>query len=234
MHDHHHARAVRDEQHRAGDRGERAVERLDPRARRTACRRSMRGTHARCGACARAASASARDVVAQARARSGPSGDTRHCRCLRRRSEPRADHLLVELADAGLGNRVDEVHAIAAPRTSRSRRVRANSARGRGSLLRCVALSRRPAAPRTPRGARPTCSSGMPMTAASATPGHAQDDVLDVERRHPFAAGLHHVLDAVGDLEIALGVDHADVAGVQPAAAPQLPGALGLVAGSPA
>ena len=58
--------------------------------------------------------------------------------------------------------------------------------------------------------------------------GDAQDDVLEVERRHPLAAGLHDVLDAVDDLQIAVSVDDADVAGVQPAAAPQLLGALGL------
>src|SRR5215831_15601369 len=49
-----------------------------------------------------------------------------------------------------------------------------------------------------------------------------EDEVLDVERRDPFAAGLDDVLEAVRDLEVSVGADDANVAGVQPSAEPQL------------
>ena len=115
-----------------------------------------------------------------------------------------------------------------APRTSRSRRARRN----RATCLRIassVGGSPAPACTTTnATGRSPHFSSGTPTTAASATPGHAQHEVLDVERRHPLAARLHDVLDAVDDLQVALRVDHADVAGVQPAAVPQVLGPLGL------
>src|SRR3546814_4251611 len=40
-------------------------------------------------------------------------------------------------------------------------------------------------------------------------------DILDLDRTDPFAARLHDILRAVGDLHIAFGVDRADVAGVE-------------------
>src|SRR5260221_4287746 len=42
-------------------------------------------------------------------------------------------------------------------------------------------------------------------------------DVLQVDRADPLAARLDHVLGAVGDLDVAVGVDGADVAGREPA-----------------
>ena len=47
--------------------------------------------------------------------------------------------------------------------------------------------------------------------------GVADGDVLQIDRRDPFAAGLDHVLRAVGDLHVAVGVDRGDVAGGEPA-----------------
>ena len=50
--------------------------------------------------------------------------------------------------------------------------------------------------------------------------GLQQQQALDALRREVVAAGVDDdVLLAVGDLEIAVGVEHADIAGVQPAVA---------------
>ena len=54
-------------------------------------------------------------------------------------------------------------------------------------------------------------------TAASATSGCETRDVLQRDRADPFAAGLDHVLRAVGDLHEAVGIDGRDVAGGEPA-----------------
>src|SRR5688572_15738774 len=48
--------------------------------------------------------------------------------------------------------------------------------------------------------------------------GMGNGDVLEVDGADPFAAGLDHVLRAVGDLDVALGVDVHHVAGGEPAA----------------
>ena len=55
------------------------------------------------------------------------------------------------------------------------------------------------------------------------------DDVLELERGNPFASGLDDVLDTVGDPQIAVRRNHADVVGVQVAAGPQLLGGVGVV-----
>src|SRR6266446_3723614 len=60
-------------------------------------------------------------------------------------------------------------------------------------------------------------------------PGALRDQVLDLQRRNPLAAGLDHVLDAVGDVDVAVRADHRDVAGVQVAPAPELLGGFGTV-----
>src|SRR5438067_1426266 len=52
-------------------------------------------------------------------------------------------------------------------------------------------------------------------------------DVLEIDRADPFAARLDHVLRAVGDLNIAVGIDGAYVAGREPAI-PQRVAALAL------
>jgi hypothetical protein len=41
-----------------------------------------------------------------------------------------------------------------------------------------------------------------------------RDDVLKLKRRNPLAAGLDDVLDAIGDLNVAVGTDVSDVVGV--------------------
>src|SRR3984893_7010343 len=46
----------------------------------------------------------------------------------------------------------------------------------------------------------------------------AIEEFLDLARIEVLAAADHHVLDAAGDVAIALGVDHGDIAGVHPAA----------------
>jgi hypothetical protein len=75
------------------------------------------------------------------------------------------------------------------------------------------------------------CRAGAPPPAAAARPtsgGHADAgrlqhgrvrhrDVLQVDRADPLAAGLDHVLAAVGDLHEAVGVDGGHVAGREPA-----------------
>ena len=48
------------------------------------------------------------------------------------------------------------------------------------------------------------------------------DDVFELERGHPLAAGLDHVLQTVGHLQAAGRVDGPDVAGMEVAAGPQL------------
>src|SRR6185437_1643392 len=46
--------------------------------------------------------------------------------------------------------------------------------------------------------------------------GMAHRDVLDIDRADPFAAGFDHILGAVDDLHIAIGIDGRDVAGAEP------------------
>ena len=53
--------------------------------------------------------------------------------------------------------------------------------------------------------------------------------LLDLDRRDVLAAGHDEVLGAVDDGEVAVGVDHGEVAGAQPAAAQHLGGRLGRV-----
>src|SRR5262249_40088894 len=49
-----------------------------------------------------------------------------------------------------------------------------------------------------------------------------RDDILELERGNPLAAGFDDVLDAIGDLNIAVGTDVSDVVGVQISTGPQL------------
>jgi hypothetical protein len=51
--------------------------------------------------------------------------------------------------------------------------------------------------------------------------GMLADNALDLERGYPFAARLDDVFEPIRDLQIALGVDGADVLRVQVSAAPQ-------------
>src|SRR5215469_7728253 len=56
-----------------------------------------------------------------------------------------------------------------------------------------------------------------------------RDDILELERGNPLAAGFDDVLDTIGDLYIAVGTDVSDVVGVQISAGPQLLGCLEVV-----
>ena len=50
------------------------------------------------------------------------------------------------------------------------------------------------------------------------------EHVFQIERRDPLPAAFDHVLDPVGDLQIALLVDVAHISRVQVSVAPQLAG----------
>src|SRR5580658_2691226 len=52
--------------------------------------------------------------------------------------------------------------------------------------------------------------------------------VLEIDRADPLAAGFNHVLRAVGDVHVAVGVDGGDVAGGKPAVGRHLVAALAL------
>ena len=45
--------------------------------------------------------------------------------------------------------------------------------------------------------------------------GMADREVFQIDRRNPFAAGLDHVLGAIGDPHVAVRIDGGDVAGVE-------------------
>ena len=75
----------------------------------------------------------------------------------------------------------------------------------------------------------PHFSSGTPMTAASATCGVRAERVLHLDRRDVLAPADDHVLLAVGDGEVALVVEAAAVAGVEPAVDDRVGGRLGLL-----
>ena len=48
------------------------------------------------------------------------------------------------------------------------------------------------------------------------------DDILQFQRRNPLAADLDHVLDPVGDLDVARLVHIGDIAGMQETATPEV------------
>jgi hypothetical protein len=72
---------------------------------------------------------------------------------------------------------------------------------------------------------------GTPITAASATSGMANRQILNLDRGNPLAAGLDDVLGTVGDLHVAELIDMGDVTGVEPALRVELLGAAALVIG---
>ena len=61
--------------------------------------------------------------------------------------------------------------------------------------------------------------SGTPITAASSDRGMGHHLVLQLDRGDPLATGLDHVLGPVGQPQVAVRADRADVTGPQPAAA---------------
>ena len=42
-----------------------------------------------------------------------------------------------------------------------------------------------------------------------------REEIFQEQRRYPFPARFDHILDAVGDLRIAVAVNEADIVGVQ-------------------
>ena len=98
---------------------------------------------------------------------------------------------------------------------------------GAHPLLRRDALARRTPSARpastSPRGTTnafgtsPASSSGIAITAASATCGMGQQHRLELGGRDLVALVLDQLLEPVDDLRAAVGVDGADVAGVEPA-----------------
>src|SRR2546422_6142750 len=70
--------------------------------------------------------------------------------------------------------------------------------------------------------------SGTPITAASSRSGCAMS-VLELDRGDPLAARLDDVLGAVGDLDEAVRVDRAHVAGAEPAVVELLGPVLAVV-----
>src|SRR5262249_48595824 len=142
--------------------------------------------------------------------------------CARRRgmvAELLAQHFLVELADAGPGQRLHE-HDLVRHRVTRDHPLARVVLQGRLDLA---------VADRRALLAHHDCERPFgPLRIRNADDGgfaHArmlEDEVLDVERRDPFAAGLDDVLEAVRDLDVSVGADDANAAGVQPSAEPQL------------
>ena len=59
--------------------------------------------------------------------------------------------------------------------------------------------------------------------------GMRHDQVLEVDARDPFSAGLDDVLRAIGDLDVALGIDRPHVAGLEPAVLGEVIGRVRLV-----
>src|SRR5215510_7653955 len=142
--------------------------------------------------------------------------------CARRRgivAELLAQHFLVELAHAGPGQRRYE-HDLVGDRVTRDHTLARVVLQG---LLDLAVADRRSLLAHHdcerafgPLRIRNTDDGGF------ANRGVLEDEIFDVERRDPFAAGLDDVLEAVRDLEVAVGADDTDVAGVQPSAEPQL------------
>ena len=85
----------------------------------------------------------------------------------------------------------------------------------------------------TAQGTSPQRSSGTPMTATPVTPVDVVDQVLDLGGVDVLAAGDDHVLQPVGDVEVAVGVEVAEVARAEPAVGGERGGRrIGQVRGS--
>src|SRR5215471_6661044 len=134
--------------------------------------------------------------------------------CARRRrivAELFAQHLLVELADAGPGQRRHE-HDLIRHRVTRDHALARVILQARLDLT--VADRRALLADHDRERAFGPLRIRNADDGGFAHPGVLDDEVLDVERRDPFAPGLDDVLEAIRDLEVTIGADHADVAGV--------------------
>src|SRR5262245_42867387 len=130
-----------------------------------------------------------------------------------------AQQLLVELADARPGQRRHEYDLIR-HRVARYHALTRVFLQGRPDL----AVGDRRALLENHDGER----TFGPLRIGNANDGsfaHAwllKNEVLDVERGHPFATGLDHVFETVGDFQITIRADDPDIAGVQPPTEPQL------------
>src|SRR5215467_2492532 len=142
--------------------------------------------------------------------------------CTRRRrmvAELFAQHLLVELADVGPGQRWHK-HDLIRHRVTRDHALARVILQARLDLT--VADRRALLADHDRERAFGPLRIRNADDGGFAHPGVLDDEVLDVERGDPFAPGLDDVLEAIRDLEVTVGADHADVAGVEPSAEPQL------------
>src|SRR5499426_4399431 len=119
-----------------------------------------------------------------------------------------AQHLLVELSDARLGHRVDDLDRVGQRPAGQ---LRAEELDDLARLERAAGLGHH-AGQRAldPPGVRHRDDRRLQDFRM------AHDEVLDVDARHPLAAGLDQVLRPVGDLHVPLGVDRGDVAGAEP------------------
>ena len=96
-----------------------------------------------------------------------------------------------------------------------------------GELLQLLGVGLLPpAAVTNATGTSPQRSSGAPTTAASDTDVVGRQRLLDLDRGDVLAAGDDHVLEAVAQLDVAVRVHDAEVAGVEPAALERLLGRL--------
>src|SRR3989441_12731526 len=121
---------------------------------------------------------------------------------------PLAEHLLVELPDAGLGDGVDDLDLVGQRPSGELRPQEVEDLRGLDDAPRF----------RHHAGEGPLDPLGMAHRDDRRLE-HLRvrhDQVLDVHARDPLAARLDQVLGPVGDLDVALGVDRGDVPGAEP------------------
>ena len=116
----------------------------------------------------------------------------------------------LDLARAGLGQ-LREHHV---PRHFVARRV---PWRHQAMISSAVALAPGFSSTKA-QGVSPHFSSGLATTAAACDRGMLVEHVLDLDRRDVLAARDDDVLGAVLELDIAVRVQHAEIAGMEPAA----------------
>ena len=138
---------------------------------------------------------------------------------------------LLNLARARVRQFVHHYHIVRQPPVRRPCRDR--------SRAHSPCRSRAPAsAPRSAAAAPSHFGCVAATIAASATSGCDTAMFSSCDRTDPLAAGLDHVLRAVGDLHVAVGIDGGDVAGGKPAvrssASPGVPPIVGAAHPRPA
>src|SRR5207245_6888017 len=119
-----------------------------------------------------------------------------------------AEHLLVELADARLGYRVDDLDGVGQrpPGELRAQEVD-DLAELQGAARLGHHAGQRALDPLRVRDGDDRCLQPLRM---------AHAELFDVDARHPLAPRLDQVLGPVGDLDVALRVDRGDVPGAEP------------------